>query len=100
MKLRDIFEIGGNSILYVLTATQTKEIFQIVELCLSILVTLVILFSKIYQWYKNAKEDGKITKEEIKELIDLTEKDIKDTKEDVDKLVDAIQKQEEENNND
>ena len=84
-KFIDIFEIGGNGLMYILTATQTKEIFEIISLVLSILISILIIVSKIINWYKKAKEDGKITSNEIKDGIDIIvdgAQDIKDKIED------------------
>ena len=77
---RDLFEISGNGAMYVLTATQTKEIFEIISLVLSILISCLILASKIVQWWKKAKADGKIDKEEIQEVIDIVGDGVKDIK--------------------
>lgn len=84
-KFMDIFEISGNGFMYVLTATQTKEIFEIISLVLSILISILIIVSKIINWYQKAKEDGKITSDEIKDGIDIIvdgAQDIKDKIED------------------
>lgn len=81
MKLKDFFQIGGNGIMYILTATQTKEVFEIVSLILSIVISILIIVSKIVDWYKRAKADGKIDEDEIKEGIDIVvdgTKEIKD----------------------
>lgn len=81
MKLKDFFQIGGNGIMYILTATQTKEVFEIVSLILSIVISILIIVSKIVDWYKRAKVDGKIDEDEIKEGIDIIvdgTKEIKD----------------------
>ena len=81
MKLKDFFQIGGNGIMYILTATQTKEVFEIVTLILSIVISILIIVSKIIDWYKRAKADGKIDEDEIKEGIDIIvdgTKEIKD----------------------
>lgn len=71
MKVRDFLEIGGNAIMYALSFTQTKEIFEIISLVLSIAISVLIIVSKIISWYKKAKEDGKITSDEINEGIDI-----------------------------
>ena len=71
MKARDFGEISGNVFMYVLTATQTKEVFEIISLILSIIISVLIILSKIISWYKKAKEDGKITKEEINEGVGI-----------------------------
>lgn len=84
-KFIDIFEIGGNGLMYILTATQTKEIFEIISLVLSILISILIIISKIINWYKQAKKDGKITSDEIKDAVDIIKdgaQDIKDKIED------------------
>ena len=81
MKLKDFFQIGGNGIMYILKATQTKEVFEIVSLILSIVISILNIVSKIIDWYKRAKADGKIDEDEIKEGIDIIvdgTKEIKD----------------------
>lgn len=77
---RDLFEITGNGAMYVLSVTNTKEIFEIISLVLSILISCLILGSKICQWWKKAKADGKIDKEEIQEVIDIVGDGVKDIK--------------------
>ena len=66
--MKRIIELIANGGQYVLTAVQTNEVLQIVELVLSILTTLFILGVNIYSWWKKASADGKIDKEEIEEL--------------------------------
>lgn len=77
----NIICVGGNALTYILTALQTNEVFQIIELTLSIILTLVILIFRIWKWVKEVKEDGKITKEEIEEGMNI----IEETKEELDK---------------
>ena len=93
--MRNFLEVLGSGILWVLTATQTEQIFKIISLVLSIVISLVILISKIVEWYKKANKDKKITKEEIKEIINGTKEDVKDLVDNIDTLVDAIQEEEE-----
>lgn len=76
-------EIGtyiGNGFTYVLAAIQTNELLQYIEFGLSILVTLVLLVYRVWHWYEEAKKDGKITAEEIKQLGDEIEKSEEDLK--------------------
>lgn len=61
----------GLSLSAFLTATQTNELFRTISLILTILATLVVLARNIYDWYMKAKEDKKIDKEEVKDLIDI-----------------------------
>ena len=64
----------GNCFTYILTALQTNELYQLIELILSVVASIVLIAIKFIQWYNMAKKDGKITKDEIDELID----DVKD----------------------
>lgn len=91
MKTRNILEIIGNGSMYILTATQTKEIFEIVSLILSILISLLILVSHIIAWFKKANYDGKITGEEFKELVDTTKTDMEKLKEEADEIVEVVE---------
>lgn len=84
MKPRNIFEVIGNASMYVLTATQTKEVFEIISLCLSIVISLLIITSKIIGWYKEAKKDGKITEDEVQDAIDIVKDGAEDIKDSID----------------
>ena len=76
-----MIEILGNGGQYILTAVQTNEVLQIVELIISILTSLFILGINIYAWYKKAKKDGKIDEKEIEELKNI----VQDGKEQIEK---------------
>lgn len=52
----------------ILTIIQSNELFQLISLILTCLATVISIAYTFYIWYKKAKEDGKITKEEIEEL--------------------------------
>lgn len=53
---------------------QGKELLSYIQLGLGILATILSLVYTIYNWWKKASADGKISKDEIKELSD----DLKD----------------------
>ena len=55
----------------VMSITQTEAVFQIIQLVLSIFATLITTAYIIYKWYKRAKADGKITKNEVGELVTI-----------------------------
>lgn len=59
------------------TAIQTKELFQYISLILSIICTILTIIFTIWRWYRKASADGKITEEEVDELIDSVEKEVK-----------------------
>ena len=69
-----------NGIGAVFSAIQTNEVLSIVSWCITILATLLSIAFNIYRWYRKASEDGKITKEEVDELIDGVSKDIEEVK--------------------
>lgn len=62
----------------VFTASQTESTFQIISLILTCLSFIVSIAFTIYNWYKKAKADGKIDKEELKELAEIGKKAVKD----------------------
>ena len=70
MKFKDAFSWSGTAFGTILTAIQTNEVFQYISLGLTILSTLVAIAYTIYNWWRKAKEDGKITKEEVDDLVD------------------------------
>ena len=78
MKLDDVFSICGNAGTYVLAAIQSNEILQIISFVLSTITSIVIIALRLWAWYKKAKADGKIEKEEIDEAIDIVESSKKD----------------------
>lgn len=73
-----VLDIGGITFSAILTATQTNEVFRLISLILTILTTLVVLARNIYNWYKDAKLDGKIDKDELKDLINIVGDGIED----------------------
>lgn len=78
--MKKLFELVGNGFQYILTAIQTNEILQIVELVLSIVTTLFILGINIWSWFKKANKDGKIDKEEKEELDKIIEDGLENLK--------------------
>lgn len=69
---------GADILGAVFTAVQTDATLQIISLVLTIIATAFSIAFTIYKWYKSAKADGKITKDEIDDLIDeLNRKDMK-----------------------
>ena len=71
MDYKDGLSIGGNIVSYALSAVQQNEILQVISMVLSVLTSLVILAYNIWKWYRKAKQDGKISKEEMDELGDI-----------------------------
>lgn len=57
---------------------QTKEILGIILIILNILIVIVTTTLKVIDWYKRAKADGKITKNEIEEVTHIVNDGIED----------------------
>ena len=70
MKSNDYLSWVGSLFGTICTALQTDEVFRYIQLGLTILSTLVAIAFTIWKWWKKAKQDGKITSDEIKELSD------------------------------
>lgn len=80
MKYDEIATAGGNVFTYILASIQSNQIMQTIELILAITTSVVILVYRIWKWWKEAKKDGKITKEEIKDGVDIIMGGINDIK--------------------
>lgn len=60
-----------NGLTYLLVVSQANEVFQIIQLVLASLTSVVLIVTRLWKWWKEAKADGKITKEEIEEGIKI-----------------------------
>lgn len=63
--------ICGTGVSSIGTATQTNEILQTISLIITIIGAVITTIMAIMNWWKKAKEDGKITKEEIHDGVDI-----------------------------
>ena len=68
-----------------LTLSQTDEVFRIASLILTIISALIVLIRNILDWYNKAKQDGKIDKDEIKEVIDIVDDGVQDIQDKINK---------------
>ena len=88
MTLKEFFihlgEDIGNGIMYCCSMAQVEQALRIASFILSILISILIIISRVYEWWKKAKADGEITKDEIDELGHIVGDGIKDIKEHVD----------------
>lgn len=66
------------------TALQPNDVLQTISLVVTIIGGVITIGSMLYMWYKKAKEDGKITKDEIEEgakiLTDATKEFVDNVK--------------------
>ena len=79
--MKDVALFGGNALTYVLSAIQQNEVFQIIEFVMAILTSIILIAYRLWVWYKKAKADGKITKDEIEEGLEILGEGIEDLKE-------------------
>lgn len=67
--LLDVFAI-------IFGVVQEELLLKYIQLTLGIIATCLSVAFTIWKWWKKASEDGKITKEEVDELIEDLDKDI------------------------
>lgn len=65
---KNIFGYIGSGISWILTGLQTNEIFEYINLFLSILISVITLSITIYNVVKKAKENKKIEKEDLEQI--------------------------------
>lgn len=72
------------SVMAICGITQTSEVFQLIQVIIGVIAGAVALAYTIWRWYKNAKKDGKITKDEVDDLFEDINNTINDIKGDKD----------------
>ena len=65
-------ELVCDSIAILSTAIQPDRTLQIISMILTILSLTLSLIIKFKNWYRQAKADRKITKEELNEAVEIT----------------------------
>lgn len=71
MDKKTSIEVIFNSFTYAITFADLEQVLHIISLVLAIITSLTIIIAKIVQWWKKATKDGKITKDEIQEGVDI-----------------------------
>lgn len=61
------------------------EILGIIVLVASLVSTVLLTTLKVIDWYKKAKADGKITADEVKEVVEVVKEGVDDIKDKADK---------------
>ena len=74
MKKLNVFSGVANVLSYLSIVGQANELFELIQLIVSILGTLFILVINIWKWYNDAKKDGKITNDELDDLTNIISK--------------------------
>lgn len=63
--------VGGIMISALGTGIQTNELLQTISLILTIIGTLITIVMALISWWNRSKKDGKISKEELDEAVDI-----------------------------
>lgn len=72
MRNEYIYGSVGTAVAATGTAMQPNDVLQTISLVITIIGGLItFVFVPLYNWYKQAKKDGKITKEEIKDGVEI-----------------------------
>ena len=77
MNMKSMISYAGDGTGIILTAMQTEHSFKVASLVLTIIATTLSIAFTIWNWYKSAKKDGRITIEEINELGEKIEEQLK-----------------------
>ena len=83
---------AGNCLVYIGAIIQPEALFKWIQLGFGILLTVVGIAYKVWKWHKDAKADGKITTDEVKELVSETKDDVIKVITDTKELVEDIDK--------
>ena len=70
MKNSPVFSWVGTTVSGVFAYLSAVELKDLISWILSIIAAIVTIGFTIWTWYKKAKADGKVTKEEVDELVD------------------------------
>ena len=82
--VQHLLEDVGNGIMYCCSWAQVEQALRIASFVLSIVISILIIVSRILTWWKEAKKDGKITKDEIKEGVTIITEGVEDIKTQID----------------
>lgn len=85
MKQEILLGGAGTTLSVIGTVTQFNEILQTISLIITIIGAIVsIVIVPIISWYREAKKDGKITKDEVEDLTKTIDKSVDELKDKID----------------
>lgn len=89
----------SSSVCTMLAGLQVDEMLRYVNLALAVLSALVAIAFTIWKWWHEAKKDGKITPNEVSDVLDDVTEIIDGTKESIGKIADDHKKKKEKKDN-
>ena len=89
----------SSSVCTMLAGLQVDEMLRYVNLALAVLSAVVAIAFTIWKWWHEAKKDGKITTNEMNDVLDDVTDIIDETKESIGKIADDDKKKKEKKDN-
>ena len=69
--MKEHLDILGIGIQAILTAVQTDEVLRRVAFGFTIFSVILNIAYNVWRWWRKSKEDGKISMDEVDELVDI-----------------------------
>ncbi len=89
MNNKTLIGLIGSAISSMGLVISTEQLEQIISIICSVIGVIIVIISSIVipliQWHKKAKEDGKISKEELEEAKEIVSKGVGEVKDTIDK---------------
>lgn len=76
--MKEHLDILGIGLQAIFTAIQTDEVLRWISFGFTLVSVILTIAYNIWRWWRKSKEDGKITMDEVDELVDIV-KDGSDT---------------------
>ena len=76
--MKEHLDILGIGLQAIFTAIQTDEVLRRISFGFTLLSVILTIAYNIWRWWRKSKEDGKISMDEVDELVDIV-KDGSDT---------------------
>lgn len=67
----NLLNILGIGVQAVFTAVQSDEVLRRISFAITLVSALITIAYNIYKWWRKSKEDGKISMDEVDELVDI-----------------------------
>lgn len=68
--------VTGTAVETILAVSQANETLQAIQIVLACITFVITIAYTIWKWYRNAKKDGKIDKNEVDELMEELKKEV------------------------
>lgn len=89
----------SSSVCTMLAGLQVDEMLRYVNLALAVLSAIVAITFTIWKWWHESKKDGKITPDEVNDVLNDVTNIIDETKESIGKIADDNKKKKEKKDN-